>query len=197
MLPSFIPIDGHTLMDWQKEGLGWNFIGVSANYILFFVYFFHSKKPKEYFGLHIGKIKHHLVWFCVLTIVLIIFMRIMAFLTEGQLVFQIPLWSTIIFQFLFVALGEEIFWRGLIQTKFGIWIASIGFGGLHFIPDFILSILMGSDFNIMGGIASLVFATFIGFIFGWVRIKTDSIYACALLHGLYGLSNYMFVSANV
>lgn len=38
MLPFFIPIGSQSLMDWQIETLHWNYIGVSANFILFFIY---------------------------------------------------------------------------------------------------------------------------------------------------------------
>jgi len=197
MLPTFIPIGSQSLMDWQIETLHWNYIGVSANYILFFIFLWYSKKPKEYFGLHLGNMKDHLLWFCVLTIIVITFMRIMAYLLEGPLFFQVPMFTTFLFQFLFVALGEELFWRGTIQTEYGIWIASIGFGLLHFVPELILNTLLGSSFNVIGGLAHFVFATVLGFILGCVRIKTDSIFACALLHGLYGLSNHMLITTNI
>lgn len=85
----------------------------------------------------------------------------MAFVTEGPLVFQVPLLTTFFFQFLFVAFGEEMFWRGLIQTEYGIWIASIGFGALHFVPGLIQNMLLGSNFNVTGGLAQFIFAAFL------------------------------------
>ena len=40
----------------------------------------------------------------------------------------------VFFMAAFSALGEEFFFRGLIQGEFGLWVASIGFGLLHIGP---------------------------------------------------------------
>lgn len=40
-----------------------------------------------------------------------------------------------------------------------------------------------------------MFTFIIGMLFGWVRKKTGSLYACAAMHGIYGLINHLFVAA--
>ncbi|MDY0394485.1 CPBP family intramembrane glutamic endopeptidase [Virgibacillus halophilus] len=119
--------------------------------------------------------------------------EVLLFFTEGPLGFQIPLWTTVFFQLIYVAFGEELFWRGFIQSEFGIWIASIGFGFIHFLPGVVWHVMLGADFNMLWGLGQMIFAIAIGFLFGWVRNKTDSVYACVLLHGIYNLSNHLFV----
>ncbi len=194
VIPSIISIGEQNLMAWQRDIFAWNYLGVSANYLLFFTYFFFSKKPRQWFGLHVGKWKRHVLWHVAVLLFVITFFRFVAFLTEGPLTLQLPPLTTIFFQLIFVAFGEELFWRGFIQSRFGIWIATIGFGLLHFIPSLIIDVFINqTSFDFINGIAAMSFALVMGFILGIVRNKTDSVYASVLLHGLYGLSNYIVV----
>lgn len=193
-IPTLIPIGEQNLMEWQRDIFIWNYFGVSANYVLFVIYFFYSKKRKETFGLHFGKWKDHALSYVIILVSIIVFFRIVTFIAEGPLVLQIPPLTTILFQLIFVAFGEELFWRGFIQSKFGFWIATIGFGLLHFIPTYVINVFIyNTDFDVLNGLAVMSFALIMGLILGLIRKKTDSVYASTLLHGMYGLSNYVIV----
>jgi uncharacterized protein len=70
-------------------------------------------------------------------------------------------------------IGEELFFRGVIQTEFGIVVASVLFAVLHFGPA------LRSYYLI-----ALIYLIF-GFYFGYMRIYTESLWAPIITHGLY------------
>jgi len=192
--PSFIPIGNDTLMAWQREHIGWNYIGVSANFVLFFTYVFLSKKPFKHFGITFKRVNNHAGFIILLACLLVGFVLLSNLFSEGPLTVHFPGWSTIIFQLLFISSGEELFWRGFIQTEYTMWIASIGFGMMHFVPDVLLYMFTTAEFHVVSSFTHLIFATMLGLLFGWVRLKTGSVFPAILLHGLYGLSNHLFIS---
>ncbi|MCL6457141.1 MAG: CPBP family intramembrane metalloprotease [Gorillibacterium sp.] len=87
----------------------------------------------------------------------------------------------------FVSLGEDLFWRGYVQKQFGFWFSTIGFGLLHFVG--------GVSISLSYAIQSGIFTFILGLLLSWVRKKTDSVYASAAIHGLYGLVNAIIVIA--
>ena len=107
--------------------------------------------------------------------------------------------STAIFQFSFVGFGEEIIFRGYMQSRLnegfgypwkfagvkfgpGLLITSILFGVLHLLNPF--NPLQGQyTLAIWSGINS----TFGGFLFGFVREKTGDVLAPSIAHGLVDL----------
>lgn len=107
--------------------------------------------------------------------------------------------STVIFQFFFAGFGEEIMFRGYMQSKLnegfgypwkfagvkfgpGLLITSILFGVLHLLNPF--NPLQGQfALAIWSGISS----TFAGFLFGFIREKTGDILAPGIAHGLVDL----------
>lgn len=70
-------------------------------------------------------------------------------------------------------IGEELFFRGLIQTEFGIHVASLLFAFLHFGPA------IRSYYFI-----ALIYAVF-GYYFGYLRVYTGSLWVPILAHGTY------------
>jgi len=70
-------------------------------------------------------------------------------------------------------IGEELFFRGLIQTEFGIIVASVTFALLHFGPALKSYYLIASIY--------LVF----GFYFGLMAEHTGSLWGPIITHGLY------------
>lgn len=182
LLPKYISIGSTTLLDWQRETLGWNYIGVFANYLLFVIYWKCSGKSLSYFGVHLGKWRKELIWYSILTIIVLLSIRFI----DGSFSFQSPTFSTILFQFIFVALGEELFFRGYIQSEYGFWVASLGFGFIHFLNILVV------DITWVQALLWLVQATGLGIIMGIIRKKTDSIFASALFHGLINLFNHIF-----
>ncbi len=186
-LPGLIPIGSSNLREIQRDVFGWNYIGLSANYVLFIIIFKFRKKPLAYYGVHTGKWKKNIVWYSILTISILTLFRLIDLLSYGGLKFQLPTLSTFIFQFFYVAFGEELFYRGYVQTDYGIWTASILFGALHSLNIF------ADDISWTTALSWGLFATFLGFIMGFIRKKTDSIYATSLFHGLVNILNYFFV----
>lgn len=187
ILPKYVSIGSINLLELQRNVIEWNYIGVTANYLLFIILFKYSKKTLSNFGVHIGKFRKNIRWFIIITIFLITLFRIIAILTNGSLKFQVPTISTIIFQLFYVAFGEELFWRGYVQTEYGIGIASISFGFIHFLNIF------GRDIPLTQAIIWGITATVLGFIMGYIRKKTDSIYASSIFHGLFNISNHFFI----
>lgn len=107
--------------------------------------------------------------------------------------------STVIFQFFFAGFGEEILFRGYIQTRLnedfgrpwslkgvnfgpGLLITSALFGVLHLMNPF--NPLMGQfGLNLLWGISSFFF----GLLFGFVREKTGTVLSASLAHGFVDL----------
>jgi membrane protease YdiL (CAAX protease family) len=107
--------------------------------------------------------------------------------------------STVIFQFVFAGFGEEIMFRGYMQSRLnegfgypwslagvkfgpGLLITSILFGVLHLLNPF--NPLQGQfSLAIWSGISSTV----AGFLFGFIREKTGDVLAPSIAHGLVDL----------
>jgi uncharacterized protein len=86
-------------------------------------------------------------------------------------------------------LGEELGWRGFLQNEFqhlGFWKSNIIIGtiwGLWHAPV----ILQGHNYpehRVAGVFVMIPFCICLGFILSWLRIKTRSVLAPALLHGM-------------
>jgi len=82
----------------------------------------------------------------------------------------------IFFLSIFSALGEEFFFRGLIQGKFGFWVASLAFGLLHVGPT-------------RRFLPWTLFATAIGFFLGWLYIWRQDLLTPVVTHFLVNLIN--------
>jgi membrane protease YdiL (CAAX protease family) len=107
--------------------------------------------------------------------------------------------STVIFQFFFAGFGEEIMFRGYMQSRLnegfgypwkfagvkfgpGLLITSILFGVLHLLNPF--NPLQGQyGLAIWSGLSSMV----AGFLFGFIREKTGNVLAPSIAHGLVDL----------
>jgi hypothetical protein len=107
--------------------------------------------------------------------------------------------STAVFQFFFAGFGEEILFRGYIQTRLnedfgkpwrfkgvsygpGLLISSILFGVLHLLNPF-NPLIASYDLSIWSAISS----SFAGLLFGFAREKTGTVLSASLAHGLVDL----------
>lgn len=107
--------------------------------------------------------------------------------------------TTVIFQFFFAGFGEEILFRGYIQSRLNEYFARPWrLMGADFGPGLLItSALFGvvhalNPFNPIAGKYGLdvlwgVVSTFIGFLFGFVREKTGNVLSPSLAHGLVNL----------
>ncbi|MHC0037984.1 lysostaphin resistance A-like protein [Pseudoneobacillus sp. C159] len=183
-VPTYISINGFSLMAWQRDVWEWNYIGVSFNLLLFIFLVILTKSKLRDMGLQLGKWKEHVVWYSVLTFSVLFLTRLADYFSKGNLLFYIPSMNTFLFQLFFVSISEELFWRGYVQKQFGFWYSSIGFGMIHFLGS------LANDSHIMNAVAYGVATFLLGIIFSWVRKKTESVYPSILLHGLHNISNY-------
>lgn len=107
--------------------------------------------------------------------------------------------STAIFQFFFAGFGEEILFRGYMQTRLnedfgkpwcfkgvsfgpGLLISSILFGVLHLLNPFNP---LASSYEL--AVWSAITSSFAGLLFGVVREKTGTVLSASLAHGLVDL----------
>ncbi|MCD6415623.1 MAG: CPBP family intramembrane metalloprotease [Planctomycetes bacterium] len=91
----------------------------------------------------------------------------------------------VIYQFAYVALAEELFFRGYVQTSIMDWLAQVAPGRLGLWG--LAAILISSTLFSLAHVATVGSATaaivfFPGLIFGWLRARTDSLLAPILLH---------------
>ncbi|TFG28168.1 CPBP family intramembrane metalloprotease [Candidatus Thorarchaeota archaeon] len=128
--------------------------------------------------------------------VLILLLLLPIILSLGLNKLSIFLVSTVIWQFVFSGFGEELFFRGYIQSRLNIafgrpyeW-RGIQFGAGLFITAGIFAVthmlntanIWGGDFNLAWWWGSFTFVG--GILFGLLREKTGSIIASGTLHGL-------------
>jgi len=185
-LPVWIPIGNSTLMNWQREHLEWNYIGAGFLYMVFLLYSAGSRQRIADYGVKLGSWRKEIRWFAIVTGFLLIMARIMDYAAAGKLVILVPALSTTIFQLIVISLGEELIYRGIIQTNYGLWPAVFAFAFTHGIGP----VFSGMPFSL----ELFSFAAILGLLFGLIRNKTDSVLACALCHGLYNILNHIVVA---
>lgn len=150
-----------------------------------------KKKHSEFEQVEIPKRKHMTN---ILVILLILALPIILALPLGK--FSLPLVSIVVWQFFFSGFGEEVFFRGYIQSRLNVafgrpyeW-KGIQFGAGLFITAGIFAIthmlntanIWFGDFNLAWWWGSFTFVG--GLLFGLLREKTKSVVAPGLLHGL-------------
>lgn len=130
----------------------------------------------------------------VITAILLLLFPIALGLVLGRLSWIVV--STVVWQFIFSGFGEEIVWRGYVQSRL-----NRAFGrpmrtfGIRFGAGLIVTSLLFGFFHAFNtydptiGLASLswgwaLFTTFSGLLFGILREKTGSLLAPGIAHGL-------------
>lgn len=184
-IPMYIKFHNTNLMEWQRNTWEWNYLGVFSNFIIVFIFIVFKKTNAKELGIQMGKWKNKIVWYITLTFIVLFSTKLIDFFTKQNIGFYLPSFNIFLFQFLFVAIGEELFWRGFVQSKFGFWYSAIGFGLIHFLSSF------ANGDSLVNSISYGLFTIILGICFSWVRNKTESLYPSMLLHGLYNLSNYI------
>ncbi len=150
-----------------------------------------NKKYSNFEEIQIPKKKY---WTNLIVISILLTFPILLGLVSGKLSIQII--STVIWQFIFSGFGEEIFFRGYIQSRlnqsfgrpfewkgirfgWGLIISAAAFGVTHMLNT--ANIWLG-DFNLAWWWGTFTFVG--GLLFGLLREKTQSIIAPGVLHGL-------------
>ena len=108
-----------------------------------------------------------------------------------------PRVSNILFTFFLIGLGEEVFWRGYIQSRlndaFG---RPHAFRGISWGPGLVITaVLFGVTHPIFGGIAQWPWALWtaaMGVALGLIREKANSVLPGAFAHGLFDLPIVFF-----
>lgn len=149
------------------------------------------------FGYHISKIKLGLIFLGIATIVILIVTLIKCI---NGMVSDFAI-DTLIFQFLFSGLGEEIIYRSIpivvfviafrgdtsiiiknkIDIDFGIILSAILFAFAH------VSIKILPEFSIIYNWEQLIYCLFFGIVAGYCYKKTNNIWMCMLIHGVSNL----------
>ena len=75
---------------------------------------------------------------------------------------------------------EELFFRAILQPTLGLWATSLGFGLLHYPMNRRM-------------IPWTVMATLLGLMFGFVYLRTGSLFAVAVAHGLVNFVELMSI----
>ena len=152
----------------------------------------------SYFGLTIGKFRYYiyaLIYpFAVLGIG-ILFLFLFRFPISFENLMEIEISLLLLFAAPFInfilAFGEEFGWRGFLQDrlikKYGMSIGIILVGliwGFWHAPI----ILLGYNYPhhpLIGVFLFPVICVLLGFFLSWLRIKSDSVFPCALAHGAF------------
>ena len=106
--------------------------------------------------------------------------------------------SWLIYQFIFVAVAEEAFFRGYVQTNIQCLITTAIHRNAAFmaLTSVIISAAIFALFHslLFGNIVSMI-TFFPGLILGWLFIKTKSLLAPILFHGLANVVYALFATA--
>lgn len=181
-----LPLWIEPLGEWQRQAWEWNYTGTMANYILFILCCVYKRTSPSAYGVRLGAWGEHKLWYAVMLILAVLLAKAMDLAGGGALTIVIPSLSTIVFQLLFIALGEELLWRGTIQTEYGLWASAIGFGAMHMLASLHVSLAYALAYG--------VYTMLLGLLLAWTRKKTGSVYASAAAHGLYNLANHVLVA---
>jgi membrane protease YdiL (CAAX protease family) len=108
-----------------------------------------------------------------------------------------PRFSNVLFTLFLIGLGEEIFWRGYIQSRLNdVFGRPYAFRGISWGPGLVITaVLFGVTHPIFGGIAQWPWALWtavMGVALGLIREKANSVLPGAFAHGLFDLPIVFF-----
>ncbi len=102
----------------------------------------------------------------------------------------------IIFQFLYVAFAEEVFFRGFLQSNLMILSRSRfkeQYRSQRYAAVILSSLLFAAAHIVILSSLSGIFTFFPGLIFGWLFLRTRSLFAPVLFHGLANICYCLFI----
>jgi len=108
-----------------------------------------------------------------------------------------PRASNVLFTLFLIGLGEEVFWRGYIQSRLNdVFGRRYTFRGISWGPGLVITaVLFGVTHPIFGGIAQWPWALWtaaMGVAFGLIREKANSVLPGAFAHGIFDLPIVFF-----
>ncbi len=158
------------------------YIQNTSFYAIFLVYYVLNEKPLGAYGLQMGAWKERIGWYAAVAIALLLAKRLLDRAALGALAWRPDPLADLVF-LAFVSLGEELFFRGLIQSEFGFWPATICFWLLHGLKD-------GQSLGEQALWSVSIAVT--GGVIGWVRHVTDSVYPAGILHAVFNILNHLW-----
>lgn len=199
-------LTGTPLWRWQFQNLYWNYFGHTIFIFTALFMIFFPKRDMKTYGLSLTNLRYNLVvgWSIFAVLVGI---PILGNWVSGNLVlnpqYEHFIASTLIFQFFFSGFGEELFFRGYLQSRlnetfgrpFHLWGINFGVGLIITSLLFAFAHVL-NPFNPFRGVFALDWGWGlrvlpVGLLFGLVREKTGSIVAAGIIHGRDGISNLL------
>lgn len=178
---SWIRIRGESLHDWQRRHFGWNYIAPFSHYVVVIIILLVNQTRWGALGVKWGH--WTVVSSTVFGLTLLFFGAaiVVSNSNSGRLIIRFPGWSTLLFQGLYIPIGEELFWRGYFQLSAGLWMSAVAFGLLH-------ALNQGSVQKRLGG---ALYAGILGLVFGYLRVTTGGIIAGVILHSAFNVLNHL------
>lgn len=197
-----------TLAGWQRENLHWNFLLHGLMFLVVVIAMRGLGRSAREYGLFLPAWREGMnvgVFGAVLYLVFIVIGLAMGAFTASKTLMAFPI-GTLVYQVIFVAIFEELFFRGFLQHEFerssrrgllnqeqaryfGWILTAILFGLGHGMGRF------NPFLNAYGFETGTFLATFVfGCVLGLLRVRSGSIWPCVLLHLAGNVSTTVFLT---
>lgn len=179
---SWIRVRRMSLLEWQRLHFGWNYIGSLFNYVAVIAVLFAGQVRFAELGIRWGKWSIDPVGVSCFTLLFFGSVIVLSnYQSTKRLLIHFPGWSTLLFQGIYIPIGEELFWRGYLQQSVGLWLSVVAFGLLHAL----------NDGPVHKRFAGALYAGVLGLVFGVLRLTTGGIVAGVILHGALNVINHV------
>lgn len=177
-----IRVGGVSLLTWQQERLGSNYVSPLAHFLTVLGLLLIGTFRATRLGITWGHwTPAPLVVFGLTLVVFPMTIVMSNYRAARDWRPRLPGWSLTLCVGLFAPIGEELFWRGYLVPAVGLWGSAVAFGVVHaFNP--------GSVGQRAGNV---IYAGVLGLIFGYLRLETGGIIAGIILHSVVNNINHL------
>ena len=161
--------------------------------IIALIYILLANERLSHFGLTLGSLNKHWFQYLIITLVMLSVPRLIDYLMVGKLTFKPIKLRTAFYLLVIVGFGEEIIFRGIIQSESGFWAATLSFGLFHAFN--LISVVKQNTYKLKHLLSAFYYALLtgiVGAVLGYVSHLTQSVFAVALLHGLFDFCNHLW-----